>query len=80
MECMEGCSLVVWDGKYRRKAVRMMRRDGAALMSCWGEDDGKVEEDKGLRRKPRMEIKERCVGMWRKNRVCGSEEGGIETD
>ncbi len=28
------CSLAVWDGKYRRKAARMMERDGAALMSC----------------------------------------------
>jgi hypothetical protein len=28
------CSLAVWDGKYRRKAARMMGRDGAALMSC----------------------------------------------
>jgi hypothetical protein len=28
------CYLVVWDGKYRRKAARMMEGDGAALMSC----------------------------------------------
>jgi hypothetical protein len=28
------CSLAVWDGKYRRKAARMMEGDGAALMSC----------------------------------------------
>jgi hypothetical protein len=27
------CSLAVWDGKYRRKAVRMMEGGGAALMS-----------------------------------------------
>jgi hypothetical protein len=26
------CSLAVWGGKYRRKAVRMMKGDGAALM------------------------------------------------
>ncbi len=28
------CSLAVWDGKYRKKAARMMERDGTALMSC----------------------------------------------
>ncbi len=27
------CSLAVWDGKYRRKAARMMEKDGATLMS-----------------------------------------------
>ncbi len=27
-------SLAMWDGTYRRKATRMMERDGAALMSC----------------------------------------------
>ncbi len=28
------CSLAVWDGKFRRKAVRMMEGDGATLMRC----------------------------------------------
>ncbi len=28
------CFLTVWDGKYRRKATRMMEKDGIALMSC----------------------------------------------
>jgi hypothetical protein len=26
------CSLAVWDGKYRKKAARMMKGDGTALM------------------------------------------------
>jgi hypothetical protein len=28
------CSLAVWGGEYRRKVVRMMKGDGAALMCC----------------------------------------------
>ncbi len=28
------CSLAVWDGKYRKKAARMMKGDGTALMCC----------------------------------------------
>jgi hypothetical protein len=54
------CSLVVWDGTYRRKAARMMERDGTALMSCWGDDGGKSEGGRRLVEEAKDGEKELC--------------------
>ncbi len=67
------CSLVVWDGKYRRKAARMMERDGATLMAVEEMTVEKVKEEGGLLRKPSME---RRSGMevWRRENARGAQE------
>ncbi len=54
------CSLVVWDGKYRKKAARMMEGDGAALMSCWRDDGGKSEGGRRLVKEAKDGKKELC--------------------
>ncbi len=65
------CYLVVWDGKYRRKAARMMEGDGAALMSCWGDDGGKSEGGRRLVKEAKDGDKELCghveTGRWERS-------------
>jgi hypothetical protein len=65
------CSLAVWDGKCRRKTTRVMEGDGAALMGCWGDDNGKSEKEGGLWRKPRKEDKKK--GLKKKGLIVGGE-------